>query len=383
MTIHRVRLGHDLLQDARDDKPLTLLSIALMLVYVLLPLGLLCIAIWSFFLALQARDAPAWNSFWQTLDGEGPAIMLAVVGPAVFATLDGMRVLQRTARRYALLGDDRWAPALDVQPAPLTAGELGQDALDFGAVYAPKANMAILYMVAGVVLVAFGGGTAWGFIWLAQQNWPPPESDELLAIAIILLVSAIVVGCVAWGIWAIWRGVRLNGGVHLTGDEAALHIYIRRGRERARIAWHEIRALAAQRPTTGSDRTTYYLDTGDCVLTWVESSFDPSAVRVQHALLRRAVVTRTGVALRDVTPVFTRTPAELRDLVPQRRNARIQLGGGARVEVDDSVPTEADRAIWQPMRALQHRLAMAGGILLATAILLEVVAFVAQHLLGG
>lgn len=137
MTIHRARLGPDLLQGARDDKPLTLLSIAISLVYELLLLSLLAYAFWDLVLALQTRTAGTWNDFWQAAHGMPQFMVVGVMGPLVLTMFDGMKLQERTARRYALLGDDHWAPALDVQPTPLTPNEYAQDTLDFGIVYAP------------------------------------------------------------------------------------------------------------------------------------------------------------------------------------------------------------------------------------------------------
>lgn len=232
-------------------------------------------------------------------------------------------------------------------------------------------------MVLGVVLVALGGGLTWLFVWAARQALPAPSGYELLTLGIAALMSATVVGFTAWGVWLFGHGVRLNAGIWLLGDDAALRIHDRGGRERARIPWHEIRALSAQLPIAGSDRTTYYLDTGDRVIIWVESLFDSSAVRAQHALLRRAVVTRAGVPLRDVTRAYTRVSAVLRD---QYRWFR-----GAQSRIDDATPTETDRTLWAPHRMLtriEQYLLVIGLALAVVGALLEPTAFMLQRLLG-
>ena len=116
------------------------------------------------------------------------------------------------------------------------------------------------------------------------------------------------------------------------------------------------RALSVRLPVAGSDRTTCCLDTGDYALIWVESLFDPSAVRAQHALLRRAVVTRAGVPLRDVTRVYVRPPNL------QRANSIV-------------APTSPFCPIERRLRRL-----ITGFFLLV--ILLDLIAFALQHLLG-
>ena len=298
MTIHRARLGHDLMQGARQDKLLTPLSIIIICWFALFAVGFLCVMVGYLWTAVQQRNATAWNAFWNQSGDIQVIGICALISPMVAAVLNADRLHERAARRFALLGDAHWAPVLDVQAAPLNQAELAQDSLDFGIVYAPKATFAISYVVCGVVLIAVGGGIAWLFIWLAHISLPVPPGYESLAIAAAVYISAVVSGALAWGIWLIWWGTHLKAGTRLLGDDAALHVQSRRGRARARIAWHEMHALAAHLPGTGSDRTTYYLDTGDRVLIWVESVFDESAARAQRALLRHDVSTRTSKSMR-------------------------------------------------------------------------------------
>lgn len=377
MTIHHVRLGPDLLQGARDDKHLLILGSAFALFFSLLALVFLSVMTVYLWLAVQSRSSQAWSDFWSRGQNIQMIGLSALFIPLSIGLFSGTRLVKRIARRYALLGDDHWAPALDVQPAPLTPAEQAEDILDFGTVYDPRANLAPFQIIFGVLLVASGGGLAYLFTWWIQQLPPVPPGDLAPAMLIVTMMCMTVVACVALGGWLLRHGVRSHAGVYLTGDHAALYLRNRRGRERARIPWHEMRAFTARPPGTGADRTIYSLDTGDRTVVWGESRFDPPAVRDQRSLLRRAIVTRANLPLRDSTRVYSHVPAMFRDPLRLTRFARFQ--------VDAAAPTAHDRAIWRPMRALwrlEQALALFGAILLVIALLLDPIAFVLQHLLG-
>ncbi|HEU5437674.1 MAG TPA: hypothetical protein VFU88_00180 [Ktedonobacterales bacterium] len=292
-------------------------------------LGLLALAVGALFVAVWTGD---WAAYWDKLDGI-PQLLAPLPVVLIFA-LPYPRYLRSTVqalRDAAARRDDHIAPPASVQPVPLAPSELAavmetirplhgdRDRFRAGQMTA----MAIVCTTFGLVFgVLFSLGVAY-----VQGALPGVHAPEWVVPALIaagVLIAGLV--CLLFGV-AVWCAIwapQLRRGLSVTVDQWGLRWRDTRWRTGEHsVQWNEIRSfVTTARPVPGGYSRLFCLDavTGES-LVWVASDLGPDHIAQASGRLCRLVVTRTGLAVRDLTPAAAALGAALQ---PRQSNRHAQ-----------------------------------------------------------
>lgn len=306
-----------------------------------------------------------WSDFWTigvSLLSFSP--FLIFTREDLWKTLGEAPERVRLARQAARAADNSAAPLAQTQPASLESSNISRGDGRELTLRRPRGTSRDMVGICGWCVIVLGTASLFVSVLMLSVSFYPPSAPVTKPAAVMLALSgsALIVGG-----WLLVRMGKAMARVIVRADE--LGIAWRSGTRRARwhrITWDQALAfvtLSCRSMATNQHRSLYTLDTPVGVLCWEERDLPfwetdrdaNEAERENASYLRRLIVTRTGLPLRDVSSALD----PVKTVQPAKPALKLPLGppGSLRhVPVDELIVEPVPPAPAQPPRLLRVEL---------------------------
>jgi hypothetical protein len=263
--------------------------------------------------------------------------------------------------QLAIAGDDRAAPLVANQPAPLTGADLPLEPVTLGPFSHQTRHTALTASLVGLILTAVAVLGIGALIRWLLPNIPP----SIIAVDSVWCMVALLIGvlgiCGLFGVALLIQGVRLifvkwalRPTRFLVDGHGIEQVKGERQHAGTMIAWPEVRAF--YRVVTGTDnprkvQMTYTVEARGRKLSWRVTARTRKAVLADHERLCRLIVTHTGLPLRDVSTALRELTLTYVSSVAGTGHGSVPSSAGFSPASLPVLPTSTRRRIWPRLAA--------------------------------